>query len=75
MTTNPSVFVSSGARNARMVMIIYLLLLLYSDITHYLRHISRQSSHYHHPGRIFHFIYREAGTLVMLDQEAKTGFI
>ena len=41
-------------------MIIYLLL-LYSDIIHYLHHISRQSSHYHYPGRIFHFIYQGVG--------------
>ena len=73
MTTNLSAFVSSGAR---MAMIIYLLLLLYSDITQYLRHISRrrQSSHYHYPGRIFHFIGKwelktESGSTRRLKQD------
>ena len=66
MTTNLSAFVSSGAR---MAIIIYLLLLLYSDITQYLRHIGRrrQSSHYHYPGRTYFPFYREAGTLELVD--------
>ena len=46
-----SVFVSLGAR---IIVTIICLLLLYPDIIHYLRHIGRQSSHYHHyPGLLF----------------------
>ena len=47
-------YLSASVPASIMVTIICLLLLYPDDIIHYLRHIGRQSSHYHHyPGLLF----------------------